>query len=71
MALFKLTTKSLLLNNGKRLEVGMTAEVSFNGSILPWNTATKTEIKRQLKIKYNVDFPDGYINGNIFDVEKL
>lgn len=32
MALFKVTTKRLLLSGGKRLEAGMTAEVSFNGS---------------------------------------
>lgn len=71
MALFKVTTKKLVVSNGKRLEAGMTAEVSYNGSILPWNTATKTEIKRQLKMKYNVDFPDGSINSINFNVEKL
>ena len=71
MALFKLTTKKMLVNNGKRLESGMTAEVSYNGSNFPWNTATKADVKRQLKMKYNVDFPDGYINGINFNVEKL
>lgn len=25
----------------------------------------------QLKMKYNVDFPDGYINGNNLSIEKL
>lgn len=71
MALYKVTTKKLLVSNGKRLEAGMTAEVSYNGSSLPWNTAIKAEIKRQLKMKYNVDFPDGYINGNNLNIEKL
>lgn len=33
--------------------------------------ATKTDFKRQLKMKYNVDFPDGYINGNNLSIEKL
>ena len=59
MALFKVTTKRLLLSGGKRLEAGMTAEVSFNGSTL------------QFKMKYNVDFPVGYMNGNELKVEKL
>lgn len=71
MALFKVTTKKLLVSNGKRLEAGMTAEVSYNASTLPWCTATKTEFKRQLKMKYDVDFPDGYINGNNLSIEKL
>ncbi len=72
MALFKLTTKKLLLSNGKRLEAGMTAEVSFNGSSFPWaNSTVKAELKRQLKMKYNVDFPDGFINANNLSVEKL
>lgn len=71
MALFKVTTKKSLLSNGKRLEAGMTAEISYNGSTLPWNTAVKTELKRQLKMKYNVDFPDGFINGNNLNIEKL
>lgn len=72
MALFKLTTKKLLVSNGKRLEAGMTAEVSFNGSSFPWgNSTVKTELKRQLKMKYDVDFPDGFINANNLSVEKL
>lgn len=58
MALFKVTTKRLLLSGGKRLEAGMTAEVSFNGSTLPFaNSTVKAEIQRQFKMKYNVDFP--------------
>ncbi len=71
MALFKVTTKKLLVSNGKHLEAGMTAEISYNASSLPWNTATKTELKRQLKMKYNVDFPDGFINGINLNIEKL
>lgn len=72
MALFKLTTKKLLVSNGKRLEAGMTAEVSFNGNSFPWgNSTVKVELKRQLKMKYNVDFPDGFINANNLNVEKL
>jgi hypothetical protein len=71
MALFKVTTKRLLLS-GKRLEAGMTAEVSFNGSTLPFaNSTVKAEIQRQFKLKYNVDFPVGYMNGNELKVEKL
>lgn len=71
MALFKVSTKKLLVSSGKRLEAGMTAEISYNASSLPWCTATKAEFKRQLKMKYNVDFPDGYINGNNLTIEKL
>ena len=72
MALFKLTTKKLLVSNGKRLEAGMTAEVSYNSSIFPWgNSTVRTELKRQLKMKYNVDFPDGFINANNFSIENL
>lgn len=35
MALFKVTTKRLILSGGKRLEAGMTAEVPFNDFTLP------------------------------------
>ena len=72
MSLFKVTTKRLLLSGGKRLEAGMTAEVSYNGSSLPFsNSNVKSEIQRQFKMKYNVDFPAGYMNSNEFKVEKL
>lgn len=71
MALFKVTTKKLLISNGKRLEAGMTAEISYNASTLPWCSATMKELKRQFKMKYNVDYPDGYINGNNLIIEKL
>ena len=50
----------------------MTAEVSFNGSTFPFaNSTVKAEIQRQFKMKYNVDFPVGYMNGNELKVEKL
>ena len=56
MALFKVTTKRFLLN----------------GSTLPFSNSTvKAEIQRQFKMKYNVDFPVGYMNGNELKVEKL
>ncbi len=72
MSLFKVTTKRLLLSGGKRLEAGMTAEVSYNGSTLPFtNSTVKSEIQRQFKVKYNVDFPAGYMNGNELKVEKV
>lgn len=72
MALFKVTTKRLLLNKGKRLEAGMTVEVSFNGNTLPFsNSNVKTELQRQFKVKYNVDFPTGYMNAGELKVEKL
>ena len=72
MALFKLTTKKLLVSKGTRLEAGMNVEVPYNGSTFPWgNSTAKTELKRQIKMKYNVDFPDGFINANNFNVEKL
>ncbi len=72
MSLFKVTTKHLLLSGGKRLEAGMTAEVTYYGSTLPFtNSTVKSEIQRQFKMKYNVDFPAGYMNGNELKVEKL
>lgn len=72
MPLFKVTTKRLILSGGKRLEAGMTAEVSYNGNILPFaNAGVKSEIRRQFKMKYNVDFPAGLMNGNELKVEKL
>ena len=71
MALFRVTTKRLQLSGGKRLEAGMTAEISYNGSTLPFISNVKTEIQRQFKMKYNVDFPSGYVNGNELKVEKL
>lgn len=50
----------------------MTAEVSYNGSNLPFsNAAVITEIQRQFKMKYNVDYPKGYINGNQLEVTKV
>lgn len=72
MPLFKVTTKRLILSGGKRLEAGMTAEVSYNGSTLPFaNASVKSEIRRQFKMKYDVDFPAGHMNGNELKVEKL
>ncbi len=71
MAIFKVTTKRLQLNAGKRLEPGMTAEISYNGSTLPYTSQVKAEIQRQFKMKYNVDFPLGYINGNELKIEKI
>lgn len=71
MPIFKVTTKRLLLSNGKRLEPGMIAEVAYNGNVLPYNSTVKTEIQRQFKMRYNVDFPLGYINGNELKIEKL
>ncbi len=70
MPIFKVTTKRLLLNKGQRLEPGMTAEVAFNGSNLAFNSTVKTEIQRQLKMKYNVDFPMGCIHSGEFKVTK-
>lgn len=72
MALFKVTTKRTFLNGGKRLEAGMTAEVSFNGSSLSFsNPAVRTEIQRQFKVKYNVDYPVGYMNLTELKVDKV
>lgn len=71
MALFRLTTKRLMTNKGKRLEAGMTAEVSYNGSAPLAAPATRTEIQRQFKVKYNVDFPMELINPGNFEIVKL
>lgn len=72
MAIFKLTTKKLLVSNGKRLEAGMNVEVPYNGTTFPWgNSTVKAELQRQMKMKYNVDFPSGFINANNLNVEKL
>lgn len=71
MALYKLTSKKILVYNGKRFEAGMTAEIPYNGSSFPWNSTTRAEIHRQLKMKYGADFPDCHINANNFSVDKL
>lgn len=72
MAIFKVTLKKLILSGGKRMEAGMSAEIPFNGSVLPFtNSQVKAELKRQFKTKYNVDYPDGYINGGSLDVKKM
>ncbi len=71
MAIFRLTTKRLQVSGGKRREAGMTADVTYNGSTLPLISNVKAEIQRQFKMKYNVDFPLGYINGNELKIEKL
>lgn len=72
MALYKVTNKRIILTKGQRIEPGMSAEVSFNGSVLPLvNSAVKTEIQRQFKTKYNVDLPSGYINNSQLQVDKI
>ncbi len=72
MSLFKVTTKRPILSGGKRLEAGMTAEVAYNSLTLPLaNSTVKSEIRRQFKMKYNVDLPAGYLNVNELKVEKL
>lgn len=71
MAIFRVTTKRLQLHGGKRLEAGMTAEITYNGSTLPLISNVKAEIQRQFKMKYNVDFPLGYLNGNELKIEKI
>lgn len=71
MALFRLTTKRLVLNNGKRYEPGMTVEVAYNASTLPLSAAVKAEILRQFKLRYGIDYPAAYINLNIFDIKKV
>ena len=71
MAIFRVTTKRLQVSGGKRLEAGMTADVTYNGSTLPLISNVKAEIQRQFKMKYNVDFPLVYINGNELKIEKL
>lgn len=72
MALFKVTTKRLLLDRGQRIEAGMFAEVPFNGNTFPWaNSPVKAEIQRQFKMKYNVDLNKNLIGAMNFNVEKL
>lgn len=71
MALFKVTTKRLILSGGKRLEAGMTAEVPFNDFTLPlYNSSVKGTIRHQFAIKYAVDFPASQINLSNLTVEK-
>lgn len=72
MALFKVTTKRLLVVGGKRIEPGLTAEVSYNASVLSLtNPTVKAEILRQFRVKYNIDFPVGYMNGTALNIERL
>lgn len=72
MALFKVTTKRLILSGGKRLEAGMTAEVPFNDFTLPpYNSSVKETIRHQFAIKYAVDFPASQINLSKLTVEKI
>ena len=72
MALFKVTTKRVHTPGGQRIEAGLTAEVSYSGTVLSFaNQAVQKEIQRQFKMKYNVDYPIGYINSNELKVEKL
>lgn len=72
MALFKVTTKRLILSGGKRLEAGMTAEVPFNDFTLPlYNSSVKETIRHQFAIKHAVDFPASQINLSNLTVEKI
>lgn len=72
MSLFKVTNKRLLLNNGQRIEAGITAEVQFNGNTLPLSNSTvMKELARQFKMKYSIDFPTGYMNNSALEVTKL
>ncbi len=72
MALFKVTNKRLILNNGQRIEAGISAEVQFNGGTLPLvNSSVRSELTRQFKVKYNIDFPAGHMNNASLEVTKL
>lgn len=73
MALFKVTTKRLILNpQGKRIEAGVSAEVQYNGSILPLiDMRIRNELTRQFKVKYDIDFPAAYMNSGYLEVTKL
>lgn len=72
MVLFKVSNKRLILSKGQRIEAGITTEIQFNGSVLPLvNSSVKTELARQFKVKYNIDFPTGYMNKGALDVTKL
>ncbi|GEM_PF-645130 len=72
MALFKVTNKRLILSNGQRIEAGISAEVQFNGGTLPLvNCSVRSELTRQFKVKYNIDFPTGYMNNASLEVTKL
>lgn len=72
MALFKVTNKRLILSKGQRIEAGITAEVQFNGSVLPFaNSSIKAELARQFKVKYNIDFPTGNMSNGALEVTKL
>ncbi len=74
MALYKVTVKRSMSHGSQRLEAGMSAEVSWDQ---PYSLCfTKTviaEVKRQFKMKYNVDLPDHIMNfyRPYLDIEKL
>ena len=73
MALFKVTNKRLVLNSrGQRIEAGISAEVMYNGSVLPLSDLkVRAELTRQFKVKYNIDYPTGYINTSCLEITKL
>lgn len=72
MSLFKVTSKRLILNNGQHIEAGISAEVQFNGVTLPFvNSSVRSELTRQFKVKYNIDFPAGHMNNASLEITKL
>ena len=73
MALFKVTNKRIFLNlKGQRIEPGISAEVMYNGPFLPLSDLkVREELIRQFKVKYNIDFPNGYIHPDFLEITKL
>lgn len=50
MVLFKVSNKRLIPSKGQCIEAGITAEIQFNGSVLPLvNSSVKTELARHSK----------------------
>ncbi len=72
MALYRVTVKKLIPDGRVRIEPGMSAEVSTREMrCMLCDSKIQEQLKRQFKIKYNIDLPRLYMSNPFMNVEKL
>ena len=71
--LYKVTVKSNLLNNGVRLEKGMSVEVAYNSFGSPESTHQgRTLIQNAFMLKYGVDLQKACaFNSGKLDIQRI
>ncbi len=72
MGLYKITVKKLVNDGRIRLEAGMSVEVFTREMYCQLcDSKIQEQIKRQFKMKYNVEVPRLYMSNPFMNVEKL